>query len=111
MAVELGSRTVNKQERSLSVTRSMPARDTATESALAVQLIIQRERIGRDAEGAVLFSALITPAYVFSYAELSASPAVAAYVTACGASSLAQLMAREADLYDALIAERIAAQS
>jgi len=109
MALDLGSETSRKQERSASVTRHVPARTSALESLVAMRVEIQREVARRDADGVVQSTTSITPAYSFSYADLAASPAVAAYVAACGAASLPALISREADLYDALIAERKAA--
>jgi hypothetical protein len=109
MAIELGTETATKQERSAQITRNTPARDTPLSAALSTTLVIQREVARRDDTGAVLSVTPITPAYVFTYADLAASPAVAAYVASCGAQSLAELMGREAVLYDALIAERKAA--
>lgn len=106
MAINLGSETIEKQERSASVTRVTPARNTDADAAAAVQLVIQRERVLRSSGGEVLGSTPISPAYVFSLAEMMASPAVAAYVAACGASSLIELMGREAAFYDALVIER-----
>lgn len=111
MAISLGSETLSGEERSVSVTRHTPSRDTSAESLAAVQLVITRERISRRNDGAVAHRTAITPEYQFSYAQLTASPSVAAYVEACGAESLLELMQREADLYDGLIAERNAAQA
>jgi len=105
MSRDLGTKNVTSQERSATVIRVTPARDTAQASLDAVRVVIQREVVVRDVDGAVMAVKLITPSFTFTYAELEASPAVAAYLAACGAASLLEIFGREAALYDALIVE------
>lgn len=111
MAIDLGSETVLKQERTSAVMRSTPARDTMPETIASMSMIIYREIIRRAPDGSVLSVTQITPPHVFTFAELEASPACAAYVLSCNAVSLLQMLGRESALYDALSVERNAAQA
>lgn len=109
MALDLGSETSVKQERTAQVVRSTPARDNPKDAALAVTVTVQRQIARRDGAGVVLDTTMVTPAYTFTYTDLAASPAIKAYLDALGQPSLAAVMTLEAALYDALVAERKAA--
>lgn len=98
MAIDIGSKTLSGQERSFRITRITPASGAYT-------VLVEREIVYKD--GVTIVSQQDAgPGIEFTLPFLLASPAVAAYVVACrAANTIADLIAAEAALYDALVTE------
>lgn len=105
MAIDLGSKTLLGQERTHRVTRFTPADGS-------YRVLIERERVYRDGQGALIARDDVNPSADLSVAEIAASPHMATYLTACQAArSINDLIAAESVLYDGLFTDFVAANS
>ena len=100
MAIDLGSKSFDVQERTTQVTRVTPAEGN-------YRVIVEREEVMRDSEGAIIARKALG-GKEFRVSDLLTSPSAAtlAYLAACqSAASLADLLQAESAWYDALIVE------